>query len=48
MPNTPASVMTFTQTQCGQNGASSREFQYTVSIAVTFRGMVFDAAALYK
>src|SRR5665213_2895147 len=43
----PASVSIFTQVQCGQNGASSRDFQYTVSIPVIFVGAIICATAQY-
>jgi hypothetical protein len=43
----PASVSIFTQVQCGQNGASSRLFQYTVSMRVIFDGAALCVAAAY-
>ena len=48
MPEMPASVSIFTQVQCGQNGASSRLFQYTVSMRVIFDGAAVWAAAVYE
>ena len=47
IPETPASVSILTQVQCGQNGASSRLFQYTVSMRVIFDGAAVWAAAAY-
>jgi hypothetical protein len=43
----PASVSIFTHVQCGQNSASLREFQYTVSMRVIFIGGAWVAAAAY-
>ena len=37
----------FTQVQCGQNGASSRDFQYTVSTPVIFIGPAALAKRAY-
>ena len=42
-----ASVSIFTQVQCGQKGASSRDFQNTVSTLVIFIGAIVCAATAY-
>jgi hypothetical protein len=44
MPEIPASVSILTQVQCGQNGASLRLFQYTVSMREIFDGTAVWAA----
>ena len=47
MPEIPASVVIFTHVQCGQNGASSRDFQNTVSTLVILIGLAVVAASAY-
>ena len=47
MPEIPVSVVIFTHVQCGQNGASSRDFQNTVSTLVILIGLAVAAASAY-